>query len=336
MGLGCGTVFVLWDSLEGYPTTRKAIPQPGRLSHNQEDCPTTWGAVPRAGKPVLQSGCSLALTKALAGGFLFLVILLALPLFGQMAGGLAGFFAGRHPLGARGLLLVVLTATAFQPVSGQDPLLPHALPGVAGGPGTVGVTDYAGGTGPVDDLEMAAEIIEQIKAGSLLPHSVVHGQYRTTDLTDPDTLPAGGPILDQTSPWHFPSNSPADDDDFLSVARGVLRVAEAGTYTLQVHSDEGMGFRLIGSPFTSVHGNGQLDGDGAMIHPFGTIDADSRGVIELAAGLHEFEFLMWERAGAAYWEITAHRGHTSTRAQRGGWPWVTPLSCQRSTVRRPS
>ncbi len=272
------------------------------------DCRTCPPSIRRTEPAILQVGGSFLLTGATARGFLFLVVLLSLWLSRQLATCLAKLFAGRHPFVTRGLLFFLFAVASFETVAGQDPHLPRDLPGIAGGLGTVGVTDYAGGIGPIDDLEMAAEIIEQIKAGSLLPHSVAQGQFETTDLTDPDTHPVGGPILDQTWPWHFPSDSPADDDDFLSVARGVLRVAEAGTYTLQVRSSEGMGLRLIGTPFTAVYGNGQLDRDGAMIHPFSTNDADSRGVIELAAGLHEFEFLMWERSGAAYWELTSAQG----------------------------
>ena len=48
-----------------------------------------------------------------------------------------------------------------------------------------------------------------------------------------------------------------------------------------------------------------------------TDDADTRGVIELSAGPHAFEFLMWERDRGAYWEITSAVGtHPETATTR--------------------
>ena len=47
----------------------------------------------------------------------------------------------------------------------------------------------------------------------------------------------------------------ANDDDFISIAKGGLWVRESGTYTIQVRSDEGMGLRMIGArsaPYTDA------------------------------------------------------------------------------------
>ncbi len=85
-------------------------------------------------------------------------------------------------------------------------------------------------------------------------------------------------------------------------------VPATGTYTIQVHSDDGMGFRMIGAPFKEVYGAGQLDVDGSIIHPADTGDSNTRGVIELTKGQHPFEFMFWERGGGAFWEITSSSG----------------------------
>ena len=60
----------------------------------------------------------------------------------------------------------------------MEPLLPSELPGVPGGAGTVGVTDFAGGLGSLDDLEAVAAAIERIRVGELIPDVVVSRQYR--------------------------------------------------------------------------------------------------------------------------------------------------------------
>ena len=201
-----------------------------------------------------------------------------------------------------------LPSTAWRPLIGPAvPYLPTNLPGVDGGNGTVGVTDYAGLGQTVSGLENAANLIQEIKSGALEPDVVVSQQYSRTDVTDPNTNAGGGPSVAGT-PNPFPSDTPADDNDFLSVAKGTIMVTEPGTYTIQVRSDDGMGLRMIGKSFSAVHGGGRLDYDGSMVFRDDTGDANSRGVIELTAGKHDFEFLYWERGGGAFWEISSAQG----------------------------
>ena len=170
--------------------------------------------------------------------------------------------------------------------------------------------------GSLDDLESVAAAIERIRVGELIPDVVVSRQYAIADVADPRASSAGGPVLAGV-PLPFPSDTDANDDDFISIAKGTLWVPESGTYTIQVRSDEGMGLRIIGAPFRSVHGRGALDRDGSMIVSSRTDDADTRGVIELSAGPHAFEFLMWERDRGAYWEITSAVGaHPETATTR--------------------
>ncbi len=205
------------------------------------------------------------------------------------------------------LVAVMLMAVLVRIAPAGPPLLPSDLPGVAGGAGTVGVTDFAGGLKNLDSLQSVAAVIGQILGNELTPDVTVSAQYAITDVADLHTNSAGGPMLGGP-PLPFPSDTDANDDDFISVAKGTLWIPESGTYTIQVRCDEGMGFRLIGTPFRSVHGRGMLDSDGSMIVESRTDDADTRGVIDLSAGPHDFEFLMWEQTGGAYWEITSAVG----------------------------
>ncbi len=181
------------------------------------------------------------------------------------------------------------------------------LPGATGVNGQMAVTDFYGGLGTVSGLANVCTIIDDINSGNVEPDVVAVKQYRISDVTDPDTNVAGGPVLGGT-PLPYPSDTPEDDNDFISIAKGTFTVPQAGTYTIQVRSDDGMAFRVNGTAFTSVYGGGIKDQNGAMIFPADTGDANTRGVITLAAGEHNFEFLMWERGGGAFWEITKTSG----------------------------
>jgi hypothetical protein len=191
--------------------------------------------------------------------------------------------------------------------------LPADLPGVDGGAGTVGVTDYRGDF-TVASLAQARRILQDIAAGTRTAQ-VYEEKYARTDVADPDTNDTGGPIVLDT-PFPFPSNGPGDDDYIISIAKGTVQVPETGTYTIQVRSDDGFAFRMVGSEFTSATGAGRIDTrDRSIIYmatPTG--DSNTRGVANLTAGPHDFEFLMYEQLSGAYWEITSAQGaHSGAR-----------------------
>ena len=193
------------------------------------------------------------------------------------------------------------------------------LPGVAGGAGTMGVTEYR-------NIELDGSPVE-IDAGVLLtalPMIVANpsafdtfsAQLAKADAADLDTSPEGGPILDgeplpfPSDPNDGPTDLGEDDNDIITVGKGTILVPETGTYTFQIRSDDGFGFRVVGSRFKAEYGNGQLDGiDGSLIHPDNTGDSNTRGVIDLDAGKHDIEFAYWERDAGAYWEITTAKGN---------------------------
>ena len=58
---------------------------------------------------------------------------------------------------------VVVALICAGAILAQPPLLPRDLPGDPGGSGTVGVTDYRGGLGSLDDLATVSRLVEQIK-----------------------------------------------------------------------------------------------------------------------------------------------------------------------------
>ena len=183
-----------------------------------------------------------------------------------------------------------------------DPFLPVDLPGPSGGTGFWGVRE-------IIDNGTIGSLVTAVESATSGGGSIVDGQLRILDVTDPDTNPQGGPVL-SGDPLAFLSNTPGDDNDITTVAKGTVRVAEGGDYTIQVRSNDGFALRVVGQQFANVHGNGFVDPNDSstIVRPFKTADANTRGVINLAAGDYEVELLAFESAGEAFYELTSAQG----------------------------
>jgi hypothetical protein len=189
---------------------------------------------------------------------------------------------------------------------------------LAGPPGTAGnwgVIDYFGGftaTAPASNVILQ---ILDIESGAIDAETAV-ADYPWLDITDPDTNGSGGGSVNNTIAngglYTYPSDEPGvDDDDIISIAHGTIRVTQPGDYTFNVHSDDGFAFRIFGAQFTAVQGNGELDADSAdtILHPADTGDSSTQAVVNLQAGTYDLEFMTWERAGGAFYELSAAQGN---------------------------
>jgi PA14 domain len=78
---------------------------------------------------------------------------------------------------------------------------------------------------------------------------------------------------------------------FGMLCRAKLRVPNSGTYTFDVHADDGYAIRIGDRPWTSVHGQGGIDPQDPKVLYFMLFspDGDTRGVIDLPAGDHPIE-----------------------------------------------
>lgn len=182
------------------------------------------------------------------------------------------------------------------------------LPGAIGSGGKWSVREVQGVTG-VGNIIQA---VDAIRSGA---GTIKTGQFATLNTTDPETNGGGGPIL-SAAPNAFLSNTSADDNDIATSAKGKIRVTEAGTYTFQVRSDDGFALRVVGAQFDSVNGAGYLDpvDRSTMVFNAGTGDSNTRGVITLAAGAYDVEFVHWEGGGGAFYEVTHTKGSVSDPA----------------------
>ncbi len=166
-------------------------------------------------------------------------------------------------------------------------------------------------------LTLAGNIHNSIDYALSGEGSVFDGQATYLDFTDPDTNPNGGPVL-TTTPFPYLSDTVGlDDENILTIARTRIRIdaGKAGLYTIQVRGDDGFALRIKGVPWVSVEGGGDVNrgyidplDPTALIFERGTGDANTKGVINLAAGEYDVEFVHWEGGGGANYEVTATSG----------------------------
>ncbi len=192
---------------------------------------------------------------------------------------------------------------------------PTRLPGLDGKSGALGVTDYRLDEPRELRLLTVSNMLSQVADGTLTLDSSA-AQIAWSDVTDPESRHQGGPIL-ATEPLRYPSDrAGVDDDHFISVAKGTIRVPQSGSYTIQVRSASGFALQIGDQEFQTVYGAGQIDPDDrrTLYFPAETGDTDTRGVIQLSEGDHELRFINWNTRGLSFWEITSAQGEFATEA----------------------
>jgi hypothetical protein len=186
---------------------------------------------------------------------------------------------------------------------------PGSLPGPSGNASGWGIRE-------IKDLPGSANIIDAIQKATSGMGTFTDGTHAILDVTDPETNANGGPIL-SSPPLPYLTNTAADDNDIITIAKGRVHVPESGTYTVQVRSDDGFALRIPGQTFTSINGGNASRGidpmdPSTMFFYHGTGDADARGVITLDAGVYDVEFINWEGGGGAFYEVTTGTGDSPT------------------------
>jgi hypothetical protein len=186
---------------------------------------------------------------------------------------------------------------------------PGSLPGPSGGIAGFGVREIKGLTG-------SANIIDAIQKATSGMGTFTDGQRAILDVTDPQTNANGGPVI-TTPPLPFLTDTVAADNDIVTIAKGRVRVPASGTYTVQVRSDDGFALRIVGGTFSSINGGNASRGidpldPSTMFYYHGTGDSDARGVITLAAGEYDVEFIHWEGGGGTFYEVTTGTGASPT------------------------
>ncbi len=147
-------------------------------------------------------------------------------------------YAVEWPTGLPGPAPGIRTAT-FLPA-------PGTLPGPSGTASGFGIREIKG-------LPGSANIIDAIQKATSGAGTFTDGQHAILDVTDPQPNPNGGPII-SSPPLPYLTDTTADDNDIVTIAKGRVRVPAAGTYTVQVRADDGFALRIPGQTFTSING----------------------------------------------------------------------------------
>ncbi len=193
------------------------------------------------------------------------------------------------------------------------PRWPTELPGPLGGAGTWGIRTYLDAEA-VDTLQQTMDFLANTD------RTPADGDDLTLDVQspflnarDPDNTGVSGHLPDDVD---FPGNLPGDDDRLVTVAKGRLQVDAAGPYTFSFRGDDGFLFRLKGvngpnpifkrvtrSNSADVNGRFEMSNPNEVFFEVGTGDSDTRGIIELAAGVYDAEYVHWEGAGGFWYEV---------------------------------
>ena len=184
-----------------------------------------------------------------------------------------------------------------------------SLPGPAARPGAFGIREVRG-------LGLEGNLYDSVNKALGGQGTFTEGEFARLNVTDPESNAPGGPALVAPASPYL-SNTGANDDNVLTIAHGQVKVPSSGDWTIQVRSDDGFALRVVGQNFSSVNGAGQIDplDSSTILFYGGTGDSNTRGVINLAAGTYDIEFLNWEGGGGAYYEVTTSKGAITNAEQ---------------------
>jgi hypothetical protein len=209
------------------------------------------------------------------------------------------------------------------PVSRPDPALPRVFPSpLARMPGAAG-TASAWGSTSVSDLGGPGNIWGALgRLYATGEGTRVDGTVASFDVNDPEDGGNQGSIAGPQAP-RVGDNVGVADDDWISTMKGTIQVpaGQGGIYTFNVRSDDGFALRLLSqatgaSPlvqhqFTglrTVEGGGSIDQDGTLIFRNGTGDSNTQGVVNLAPGKYDVEFVTWDGCCGGFYEVSTAKG----------------------------
>ena len=186
-----------------------------------------------------------------------------------------------------------------QTIAEDEPFIPQPFPGPVAGAGVFNVREIVD-NGAIDSLRTASASIATAA-------EFTEGVFPILDVTDPETNPAGGPIV-QSTPRPFLTNTGGDDDNITSIGKGRIRVGpgQDGDYTFQVNANDGFALRVVGQDIAGTTGGFiDLNDSTTMVR---LSPGTSLGVVNLAEGEYDLEFLTFENEGEAFYEVTSARG----------------------------
>lgn len=112
-----------------------------------------------------------------------------------------------------------------------------------------------------------------------------------------------------------------DEDNIAFIYKSKITAPAGGTYTFNVHSDDGFALKVGNQVISAVSGAGAVDFDDNTTVMFtgGTGDSNTRAVINLPAGVHDVEFITFEGGGGSGHELTYAPGSNLNTGDTVNW-----------------
>lgn len=210
-----------------------------------------------------------------------------------------------------------------------EPKWPAEFPGPLGGNGTWGIRTYL----EADSVSNLTQTIEFLMGTARTPEDgdglTIDEQRNFLNAHDPS---AAGPAGYIPNDEPFPGYSGSAQDRVVTVAKGRIQVVDPGTYTFSVRSDDGFLLRFKGvdvpnPAFKRVTRNNAADGNGRfemsnpheLFYEADSADTHTRGIIDLAAGFYDVEFVHWEGEGGFSYELAFAKGEFPHETEPPFW-----------------
>lgn len=214
---------------------------------------------------------------------------------------------------------------------GVPPTLPAGpLPGPEGCDGLFGIRAIRD-AGEINNIAAAVAALSNAQA------TIVDTTSPVVHFNDLDGTQGNAGLFPGDLP--LPGNQEGDDNNFVVVAKGRINITVGGPYTFGVHTDDGFALRIRGQVWTSKSGDGAIDvtDPTTLAFPGGTGDSNTRGIVTLAPGEYDLEFLWFENGGGAFAELYAAQGafpcDTDTRTwSLVGYKATTPPETKRDDL----
>ena len=207
-------------------------------------------------------------------------------------------------------------AVPFQPRWITNP------PGIPGTAGKFGARTYFSAD-TVDNLQQVSDFLRDTtrtpEDGDNLTFDILRSSLNARD--PGSTNAAQGTILGDDLVNEDPNAPQGANDRVVTVAKGRITVPAASVYTFWARGDDGFLLRLKavsgpnpvfkratnGDP-NQANGRFEMSNPNELFFDGGTGDSNTRGIIFLAAGQYDIEYLQWEGVGGFWYELTAAVG----------------------------
>ena len=183
------------------------------------------------------------------------------------------------------------------------------LPGVPGTAGNWGIREIKSYPGIVYGTLVNADRV--VRAYAATPGGIVQNyQSPVVNFVDPQS----GASHSFPNDANFRTDTAADDNNFMLIAKCAVRIPVEADYTFGFRGDDGSRLRVIGAQFISSTrlqvtnpANPAHFGDG-LYFTNGTGDSQTLGVVHLRPGDYNLEFVWWEGSGGSSVEVFAAQG----------------------------